>query len=190
MLGLCPQLRFHVREGERNNVMKNIRKIRVAIVFLVFLPVSVLTQSGGTFEITQSVVSNGGGTSNGGTFDVTGTSGQALAGTNSTGGNYGVRGGFWQGSFAPTAAVVAVSGRVVTAQDRGIFKVRVTLTGANGVSRSVQTNPFGNFRFDDVEAGQTYIISVRSKRYQFSNDTQVVLVTDEITDLVFTALPF
>lgn len=169
--------------------MKNYKKIFVATAICMFLSAIASAQSGGTFEITQSVVSNGGGVNGGGKFGLTGTTGQSVAGTNSTGGQYGVRGGFWQGFFAPTAAMVAVSGRVLMAQGRGIFRVRVTLTDANGISRWAMTNAFGNFRFDDVEVGQTYIVSVRSKRYQFSNETQVVMVTDEINDLIFNALP-
>lgn len=168
--------------------MKYHKRLFASAVCLL-LVARLLAQSGGTFEITQSVISNGGGTSAGGTVGVTGTTGQSAAGTNSTGGQFGVRGGFWQGFFSPTAAMVALSGRVLTAKTRGISKARVTLTDANGEARSILTNPFGNFRFDDVEAGQTYIISVKSKRYQFANETQVVFVSDEITGLDFNALP-
>lgn len=169
--------------------MKNYQNFIVLLTFSILLSAIISAQSGGTFEITQSVVSNGGGTSSGEAIRVTGTTGQSAAGTNSTGGQFGVRGGFWQGFFSPTAAMVAISGRVLTAETRGISKARVTLTNANGVVRSILTNPFGNFRFDDVEAGQTYIISVKSKRYQFANETQVVFVSDEITGLDFNALP-
>lgn len=169
--------------------MKNHKKIFVALAFCAFLLANIFAQSGGTYEITQSVVSNGGGTASGGTFGLTGTNDQALAGTNSTGGQFGASGGFWQPFFVPTAAMVSVSGQVLTAENMGISQVRVTLTNAAGAAKSVLTNPFGYFRFDGVEAGQTYIISVRSKRYQFSNPTQVIVVADEITDLRFDALP-
>ena len=169
--------------------MKNYQKIFVALSFWVCLSATAFAQSGPPYEITQSVIANGGGTSNGGAFGVTGTAGQSAAGTNSTGGQFGVRGGFWQSFFAPTAAMVAVSGRVLTAQNGGISKARITLTGGDGPTRTALTNPFGYFRFDDVEAGQTYILIVRSKRYQFSNPTQVVFVSDEIADLNFFALP-
>lgn len=170
--------------------MKNYQNIFAALAFCVFLSATVLAQSGGTYEITQSVVANGGGQSDGGSYGLTGTSGQSLAGTNSTAGQFGVRGGFWQGSLTPTAALVAVSGRVLTAENGGIGKVRVTLTDQTGAIRQSMTNPFGYFRFDDVEVGQTYICSVRSKRFQFANETQFVVVLDEITDLVFIALPY
>jgi hypothetical protein len=91
--------------------------------------------------------------------------------------------------LAPTAANVSVSGRVLSAQGHGIRNARVTLTDANGATRTAITSSFGYYRFDEVEVGQTYIVGVRSKRYQFSNQTQVVFVGDEITDLTFNALP-
>jgi len=91
--------------------------------------------------------------------------------------------------LAPTAATATVSGRVVNSAGRGIARAQITLTDTNGETHTALTNPFGYFRFDDVEAGQTYILIVRSKRYQFSNPTQVVFVSDEIADLNFFALP-
>lgn len=45
---------------------------------------------------------------------------------------------------------------------------------------------FGNFRFDDVEPGETYIISVTSRRYIFQ--AQVITVTEDTIDLSFTGL--
>ncbi|MGH9949821.1 MAG: carboxypeptidase regulatory-like domain-containing protein, partial [Pyrinomonadaceae bacterium] len=162
------------------------------------------------YRLTQSVFSNGGGNSGGGTYTVTGTTGQAIAGTNSTGegltpvirsteyspqaesalvNTFAVSAGFWQPTFAPTAAMVSVSGRVRTSDGRGIRNVSMTVTNGIGTPRTALTSTFGYFRFDNIEAGQSYIVTVRSKRYQFSNPTQVISVSDEIADLVFTALP-
>jgi len=169
--------------------MYQLKTISIPIVFILFIAVPVFSQTGGSYEITQSVISNGGGTSGGGTFSLTGTIAQPLAGTNSTAGQYGVRGGFWQSSFAPTAASVAVSGRVLQPGGKGVFKAEVTLIHANGSTRRATTNFYGYFRFDDVETGQTCIINVRHKRFQFGNETQVVFVAEEITDIVFNALP-
>lgn len=166
--------------------MKSYRKIFAAFAFGVFLSAIVSAQAGGTFEITQSVISNGGGDSGGGNFGLTGTSGQSLAGTNSTGGGFGVRGGFWQGFFIPTAAMVAVSGRVTQTGDKGVFKARVTLTDITGTTRTAVTDLFGNFRFDDVEAGQTYIFSVSHKQFQFINNTQILTILENTEDVNFT----
>ncbi len=165
------------------------RNIGTHLFIAVIFAVSISAQTGGTFEITQSVVANGGGQSGGANFEVTGTSGQNLAGTISTGRNFGLRGGFWQTLFAPSAALTAISGQVITAQNQPIGKVFVILTDATGQTRIARTSAFGYFRFDDVEVGQTCIITVRHKRFQFVNETQIVFVAEEITDIVFNALP-
>ena len=65
--------------------------------------------------------------------------------------------------------------------------VRVSLSGTGGESYVAVTNPFGYYRFDEIEVGQTYIFEVRSKRYLFA--PQMVSVTDEMTELNFTAEP-
>ncbi|MBS1796068.1 MAG: carboxypeptidase regulatory-like domain-containing protein [Acidobacteria bacterium] len=87
---------------------------------------------------------------------------------------------------ASTAANVAVGGRV-TAGKSGLSRARVTLTDENGETRSVTTNSFGYYRFDDLEAGGTYTVSVRSKGYIFA--PQVVTANDDLTELNFTAEP-
>jgi len=88
-------------------------------------------------------------------------------------------------SLVPTAAGVSVGGRVVTADGTGVSKARVLLTDQNGTTRFVLTNNFGYFTFIDVEAGETYVVTVTSKRYSFAG--QVVNVTDNVADLNFTA---
>ena len=59
----------------------------------------------------------------------------------------------------------------------------VTLTGQNGDTRTARSNAFGYYRFDGVEAGQTYIFSVQSKRYQFA--PQIVNVVGDLNELNF-----
>lgn len=88
---------------------------------------------------------------------------------------------------APTAASVTVGGRVVTFNGRGIAKARVMMTDANGEMRTALTNSFGYYRFAEVEVGQTYIISVRSKQYLFN--PQVLTILEELSDLDFIGFP-
>ncbi|MGH9946571.1 MAG: choice-of-anchor Q domain-containing protein [Pyrinomonadaceae bacterium] len=90
---------------------------------------------------------------------------------------------------APTAAKVSVSGQVRTADGRGIRNVWMTITNFNGETRTTLTSTFGYFRFFEIEAGQTYIITVQIKRYQFPISSQVISVGDEITGIEFTAMP-
>jgi hypothetical protein len=85
--------------------------------------------------------------------------------------------------LAPTAASVTVSGRVMSGK-RGVSRATVYLTDQNGETRAAQTNSFGYYRFDEVAVGETYIVNVNAKRYQFN--PQVVNVTDEINELNFT----
>ncbi len=75
--------------------MINIKSIYAALTFCLLLSGIASAQTGGTYQITQVVVSNGGGVSSGGNFGLTGTTNQPFAGTNSTNGQFGVRGGFW-----------------------------------------------------------------------------------------------
>ena len=88
---------------------------------------------------------------------------------------------------APTAAAVSVSGRVMTASGRGLSNALVYLTTQSGETRISRSSAFGYYHFDDVAAGQTVIISVVSKRYQFT--PQVVNVTDNLSELNFIGQP-
>lgn len=90
-------------------------------------------------------------------------------------------------ALAPTAANVSVGGRVVTAEGSGISYAIVTLTDIQGNSRTVRTNSFGRFTFYEVAVGETYIISIQSKRFVFSQNAQVVNVMEAINEIVFTA---
>lgn len=86
--------------------------------------------------------------------------------------------------FGPTASTVSISGRVLTPQGRGLVNAAVVLTDASGVSRQARTSTFGYYRFGEVAAGQTYIVEVVSKRYQFA--PQVIAVTQDLSELNFT----
>jgi hypothetical protein len=84
-----------------------------------------------------------------------------------------------------SAANVAVAGRVLDGFGRGVGNSVVTIGGAGGERQSAVTNPFGYFRFESVRAGETYTISIFSKRFRFA--AQVVTVNEELTELNFTA---
>lgn len=87
-------------------------------------------------------------------------------------------------SFVPTGANAFVKGRVLSPFGSGINGAIVTLTSPEGVSQTARTNPFGYFIFEDVEVGQSYIISVSSKQYQFSQ--QFISVNGNIEGLSIT----
>ncbi|MEQ1606979.1 MAG: carboxypeptidase-like regulatory domain-containing protein, partial [Pyrinomonadaceae bacterium] len=82
-----------------------------------------------------------------------------------------------------TAAGVTVSGRVINANGQGVRGATVAITDSAGDRRSVTTGSFGFYSFEDVEAGQSYVIGVTSKRYRFGS--RVVNVTDSLSDVDF-----
>lgn len=146
--------------------------------------------TGGSYRLEQTVVGNGGDRSSGGLFVITGTMGQGISGTSSSGGRFVGRGGFWQpAEFAPTAASVSVSGRAISALGDGIPQVEVTLIDFAGHLWSARTSSMGHYTFDNVPAGETYVISVSSKRFSFAAPSRVVFVLDELTDVDFIGQP-
>jgi hypothetical protein len=88
---------------------------------------------------------------------------------------------------APTAASVTVSGRVITAQGRGIRSVIVIMTDSNGNTRTATSSSSGYYRFTDVPAGETYIFTARGKRFSFRQNSQVLSVMEDTDDINFVA---
>lgn len=97
--------------------------------------------------------------------------------------------GAFEVQLGSTAATVSIGGRVTTADGRGITNVLLTLTDSQGSVKTTVSAESGYYRFDDVEAGSTYIITATGKRFSFNQPTQVHFVTEEREDINFTALP-
>jgi hypothetical protein len=74
---------------------------------------------------------------------------------------------YGEASFAPTAANVSIAGRVVDERGSPVSKARIRLTGASGETMLAVSNPFGQFRFEDVETGRSYVISAEGKGLDF-----------------------
>ena len=165
--------------------------MRVAI-FTLLLACCVQAQiaSGGPFSLSQSAVAGGGRTSSNGPFMVEATAGQAAAGGPSQAGQYNVYAGFWTPApFAPTAAFVGISGRVLTADGQGIRGAYLTLTGADGVSQTAISSSFGHYSFSEVLVGDTYILTISNSRQVFPQPTIVVHVIDQLENVDFVAAP-
>ena len=158
--------------------------LTVLLVFA-FLTATASAQSGGTFVIQKSVIAGGGGQSSGGAFTLDGTVGQPVAGTTSTGGTFELGGGFWGGGTAP-AADVTVSGRVLTPDGRSLRNAVVSLIDSLGVRRTATTSSFGLYSFASVRAGDSYIITVASKRYRFT--PRIMPINGSIANLDFFGL--
>jgi hypothetical protein len=87
----------------------------------------------------------------------------------------------------PTAADVTVGGRVTNASGMGIANTTVTLADTTGSRRTALTNAFGYYQFTDVTVGQTVVVTVLSKRYHFSQQSQAIEVNEEIGNVNFVA---
>lgn len=131
------------------------------------------------------MIAGGGGNSAGGIFVLDGTIGESAAGVSSTGGIFQLTGGFWGGAAAP-AANIFISGRVTTPGGLNLGNTRVSLIDEFGTRRFATTSSFGIYRFDLVSPGQTYTLTVTSKRYRFA--PQILLVNNSLTNVNFIGL--
>jgi hypothetical protein len=89
----------------------------------------------------------------------------------------------------PTSAQVSLSGRVSTAGGYGIRNAVLTLTAPDGATITARTGSFGYYSFDSVASGETYVLTVASRRYLFASPSRMIIVTDSIADIDFTAEP-
>ena len=159
--------------------MKNHKKIPVSLACSILLTVMAFSQSGGPYVITQSVIANGGGVSSDAQYSISGTVGQHTAGVVSDGVPYRAYGGFWTpDAFGPTTANVSISGFVTTPEGYGLLNAIVLVTLTDGTLRTARTSSFGNYQIDGIEAGQTVIVTVSSKRFQFA--PRVVNMMDNV----------
>jgi len=91
------------------------------------------------------------------------------------------------GDNGPTAAAVSIAGRVSTAEGSGLRGAVITMTDQSGNTRVTTSSSFGYYHFEGVAAGQTYVVSVASKRFQYQ--PRIVQLTDDLFDLDFVAEP-
>lgn len=83
------------------------------------------------------------------------------------------------------AANVSVGGRVTDQKGNGLSRVSVTISGGELDSPvTVLTNSFGAYNFL-VPVGQTYFVTVGSRRYSFVPETQVVTANDSVNNADF-----
>jgi hypothetical protein len=88
---------------------------------------------------------------------------------------------------ATTAAGVTIAGRVLSGE-RGIRNARVTISGGDLAEPiTVFTGPRGQFAFNDIPAGRSYVVSVAARRFQFATGSQIVEVNDNVSGIDFFA---
>ncbi len=91
---------------------------------------------------------------------------------------------------APTAGEASIDGRVVSNTGRAIKGVTITLQNASASEfKTAITNAFGFYRFDDLEVGSFYVMSIRNKRYFFENSPYAFTLNDNFTAPAFIGTP-
>ncbi len=99
-------------------------------------------------------------------------------------------GGWGLEFLSTTAANATLAGRVTTSDGRGIRNARVVISGGNlDHPRVATTGSFGYYAFEGLAVGQTYVVTVNSKRYTFSMPSRVITLVDNVTDADFVADP-
>ncbi len=77
--------------------------------------------------------------------------------------------------------VFTVSGRVLTPGGQGLRNAAVTLTDYRGIKQVVTTSSFGAYQFANVRGGETFSITVQSRRYRFA--ARVIQVNGALADV-------
>ena len=85
-----------------------------------------------------------------------------------------------------TASGVSISGRVLTAEGRGLRNALVAVTRPDGTVQTATTSSFGYYTINNVESGQSYVVSVQTRRYRFA--PRVVQAIDNLADVDFIGL--
>lgn len=87
-----------------------------------------------------------------------------------------------------TAAEVSISGRVLSSEGRGITNARITVTGDSlPAPRVVFTGRSGAYVVNGLLVGETYIVTVGSRRFTFIPASRAITLVDNVIDLDFIA---
>jgi hypothetical protein len=89
--------------------------------------------------------------------------------------------------LVPTAANVALSGRVITSLGSGLRGARVVITMPDGTTQASITNSFGYYSFEGIAAGTTIVVSLQAKGYRFA--PRIVTLVDTLTGYDLVASP-
>lgn len=154
------------------------------LIILILLAMGIMNspgQTGGTFDLSRSVIASGGGIAAGQSVLVNGTMGQPVAGQVSSNSQYSLTSGFW------VDATGSITGRVTSSQSRGIRNARMTLTNEAGEVRTAISGPLGMYKFLEVPLGQTYTLRVQARRFTFADPERKITLDGNLSDINFTA---
>ena len=170
--------------------MRSPKILSISLSISLVFPLAGFAQSNAVYDLSHNVVAGGGDVSADAVFRIEGTAGQTVAGNVSGSALYNLHSGFWSPpGLAPTAAAVAVTGRVNSLQGTIGRRVKILLTDlATGTIRTAQANPFGYYRFENVGVGRIYLLRAESKSFQFTPDSYVFMLLDARDDFDFSAV--
>jgi hypothetical protein len=136
---------------------------------------------------TQTLFGNFGGTNSNGVWSLYVRDDTAPSNPQAVGN---IAGGWGIEFLGTTAANASIAGRVTTADGRPIRNADVVITG-NALEHpiTVATGSLGWFTFDGLSTGETYVVTVNSRRFTFSTPSRVVTLVDNVADANFVADP-
>lgn len=92
--------------------------------------------------------------------------------------------------IGPSSATASIAGRVTASDGRGVQNAVMTISGGNLSSpRTARTASLGYFSVDGLDVGQTYVVTVNSKRFAFAMPSRVISLTDSVSNADFVADP-
>jgi hypothetical protein len=92
------------------------------------------------------------------------------------------------GLLPPSSAPASIAGRTQYADGVGVGSVQIVMTRvSDGTLWTALSNAFGYFSFQGIPTGQTYVLSISTKRHRFPIDSQTITLTDDVTGIVFIA---
>lgn len=162
---------------------------KLLLILMLSLLASAAVAQTPAYTIQRQIIANGGGTMSSPEYTLDSTIGLTTAGDQQSVGNENAHVGFWFHEVAPTAANVSISGRVTTAFGQGVPGATLVLTDTAGNRRTILTGAFGYYRFDNVESGQAFVLSISAKGQSFAQPSIMIQTGDEVRDLDFIALP-
>lgn len=169
--------------------MKSRIEPRALVIGVVVAAVAMTTlaQTGGSYDLSKSVVAGGGGASSGPSFTVEGTTGQPAAGKLLQNPPFSQVAGFWQATTnQPTAAPASISGKVSMTTGAPLGGVVLTLAGR--FSGRTITDAYGNYSFENVGTDEFYVTSPSLTNYTFTPANRSFTLLANVTDAIFTAV--
>ena len=172
----------------------HVRRASVTLIIALLLSMNIGPtpgqSSGGSFQITNSVVAAGGGESKdvvNNRFGHESTVGEHAAGTLLGNPPYSQTAGFWAGSsgLTPTASSGSISGRILTSDGAPLGGATINLAGTHTAQTITDAN--GVYSFADLEVGGFYIITPARANYSFSPSSRSLSLLVNMTAAVFTA---